>query len=226
MSKQITVLLVASLILFLSSAVNAQSSNAASLGGGWSVGVEAGAIDVSKLASEIAVSNGTRIVNTFGGYASETYTTTIGSGRIYLGKSITENINGEVGYMATSPLTINYAGRTAGNVAWTAQQSFSVASGDVFATLHGDKDTSLENIYLKLGVHYSSVSASTSASAGGTTASSSYSYSGVGPALGIMYDKGLSKVFDVRISYVYYGNIAGQSGLNANLYNVGGVYKF
>jgi hypothetical protein len=44
--------------------------------------------------------------------------------------------------------------------------------------------------------------------------------------MGIMYDKGLSQAFDVRVSYVYYGNIAGVSGLNASLYNVGAVYKF
>jgi hypothetical protein len=215
-------------IATLSSSVYAQSSgsNSGAFGGGWSIGAEAGAIDVSKLASSIAVRNGTQMVNTFGGSASETYTNYIASGRLYLGKSFTENIGGEVGYMATTPMTINYAGRTAGNVAWTAQQSFSLGSGDVFATLHGDKDTVLENIYLKVGAHYSSVSASTTASANGASASSSYSYSGVGPAIGIMYDKGISQAFDVRVSYVYYGSIAGVSGLNANLYNVGAVYKF
>jgi hypothetical protein len=213
-------------MLSLSGTVSAQSSNAATLDGGWSIGVEAGLIDVSKLAGQIAVTNGTQMVRTFGGYASETYSNYISSGRIYLGKAFTQNIGGEIGYMATSPMTINYSGRTGGNVAWAAQQSFSMGSGDVFATLHGDKDSFLENIYLKVGAHYSTVSASTTATANGSTASSTYSYSGVGPAIGIMYDKGISKAFDVRVSYVYYGNIAGQSGLNANLYNVGAVYKF
>ena len=228
MKKSKIVLVISISIATLSTSVYAQSSGTKSgaFGGGWSVGLEAGVIDVSKLASSIAVRNGTQMVNTFGGYASETYTNYITSGRIYLGKSFTENIGGEVGYMATTPMTINYAGRTAGNVAWAAQQSFSLGSGDVFATLRGDKDSLLENIYLKVGAHYSGISASTTATANGTSASSTYSYSGVGPAIGIMYDKGISQSFDVRVSYVYYGNIAGVSGLNASLYNVGAVYKF
>ena len=202
------------------------SQNTTSLGNGYYIGGEVGAIDVSALAGSIATSNGTAMVNTFGGSASETYSTTIASARLYVGTSITSLLGAEMGYQATTPLTINYAGRTGAGVAWTGSQSFTVGLADVFATIHGDKDTILENIYLKAGLHYSTVSASTSVSAGGSTASVSSSSSGTGPALGVMWDKGLATNLDVRVSYTYYGNIAGQSGLNANLYNVGVIYKF
>jgi len=54
----------------------------------------------------------------------------------------------------------------------------------------------------------------------------SKSISGVGPWASFGYDKGLSKNLDVKITYSYYSNIAGGSGLTAYLVNTGIVYKF
>ena len=191
-----------------------------------SVGLEAGQVNVSTIANNIAVYNGLSMVNAFGGTASERVPTSVGEGRLYFGNNFTENWGIEVGYFYTTALTINYSGVTGRGIAWTAQTSNSISSLDVMATLKGSSGSGFENFFIKAGLQDANLSQTRTVSAGGASVSVAYNHSGVGTAFGFGYDKGFSSTFDGRITYTYMNNIGGQSGLSAVLINAGVVYKF
>ena len=191
-----------------------------------SIGFEAGQVNVSTLANNIASANGWLMVNTFGGSASETVPNTIAEGRLYFGKSFTENWGMEIGYFRTSSLTINYNGVSGGGVHWTAQTSNSVSSIDAMATLKGSAGSPFENFFVKAGFQDANLNQTASVSVGGASASAAYNHSGIGTAFGFGFDRGFSQTLDGRITYTSMNNIGGQTGLSAYLVNAGIVYKF
>ena len=190
------------------------------------VGFEVGVVNVEELASNIARSNAVSMVNSVGGSVTYTYPTNLAHGRLYTGAQEWQSMGWEVGYLFSASLDTSYSGRSSGAVSYTATDNYVFSFLDFAATFHGDKGGALDGYFLKLGGHRSAIDRTVRFTVGATTYSAAYNQSGFGPFFAVGYDKGFGKNLDWRVSYAYYGNIAGQSDLSTYLVNGGIVYKW
>ena len=190
------------------------------------LGFEVGVVNVEELASNISRSNAVSMVNAVGGSVSYTYPTNLAHGRLYTGAQEWQSMGWEVGYLFSASLDTRYSGRSGGAVSYTASDNYVFSFLDFAATFHGDKGGALDGYFLKLGGHRSAIDRTVRFTVGATTYSAAYNQSGFGPFFAVGYDKGFGKNLDWRVSYAYYGNIAGQSDLSTYLINGGIVYKW
>jgi hypothetical protein len=190
------------------------------------LGFEAGAVNVEELASNVARSNAVTMVNLVGGSVNYSYPTHLAHGRLYTGAQEWESMGWEVGYLFSDSLDTLYAGRSSGGTAYTASDSYVFSFLDFGATFHGEKGGSLDGYFLKLGGHRSQIDQTINFRVSNTAYTATYKQSGFGPFFAVGYDKGYGKNFDWRVSYAFYGNIAGRSDLSAYLVNAGIVSKW
>lgn len=180
------------------------------------VGVDAGYAKVDTQASKTAQ----YLANLTG--LTTSYTSDDGAfvGRIFAGSNINENISAEIGYFRSSDLTNNYV-----QARGTANENFRGQGVDFSVLLRPSVSTGLNNLFARVGGHYSEVSGDASVTYVGNTyslsASGSSNKSGAGFLVGLGYDLPIDKNISARVGYTYMSDLGGVSGANLNLFSAG-----
>ncbi len=183
------------------------------------VGAELGATRVDNNAQAFA--NGLVAVN--GGSSSVTQNTSVGTGRVFAGYKIIENMDAEVGYFKSGDITYNFSGVSSGSTAYSGVAKVNAEGFDYSVLLRPSIQSGLHGAFLRLGAHSSRENlVITGTNIRGTKAD----VSGTGYLYGLGYDIASTQTFDVRLQWMRLEKIAGESSDKANVFSVGFLAKF
>lgn len=183
------------------------------------VGAELGATRVDNNAQAFA--NGLVAVN--GGSSSVTQNTSVGTGRVFAGYKIIENMDAEVGYFKSGDITYNFSGVSSGSTAYSGVAKVNAEGFDYSVLFRPSIQSGLHGAFLRLGAHSSRenlVITGTNIRGGKADAS------GTGYLYGLGYDIASTQTFDVRLQWMRLEKIAGISDDKANVFSVGFLAKF
>jgi hypothetical protein len=163
-----------------------------------------------------------RLVATNGGSASVTQSSSVGTGRIFGGYTLNENVDLEVGYLQSGDIDYKFAGTTSGG-SYSGTSAVSVSGIDYSVLLRASKSSGFNNVFLRVGgTSYKTKVETTGVNVTGGNGSES----GVGYVYGVGYDVNVAKEMDVRFQINRLDKIAGVSGDTATVFSVGILGKF
>ncbi len=181
-------------------------------------GAEIGSTKVENNAQAFA----NRLVATNGGSASVTQNSTVGTGRIFGGYKVNENVDVELGYIQSGDIDYKFAG-TSGGSSYSGTTSVSVNGFDYSVLLRPSKNSGYNNVFFRVGgTSYKTKAETTGVNIRGGNGSES----GMGYAFGAGYDLNATKDVDVRFQINRLEKIAGVSGDKATVLSVGVLGKF
>ena len=183
------------------------------------VGAELGATRVDNNAQAFA--NGLVAVN--GGSSSVTQNTSVGTGRVFAGYKIIENMDAEVGYFKTGDITYTFSGVSSGSTAYSGATKVNAEGFDYSVLFRPTIQSGLHGAFLRLGGHSSSENATTT---GTNIRGGKSDISGTGYLYGLGYDIASSQTFDIRLQWTHLEKVAGVSDDKANVFSVGFLAKF
>jgi hypothetical protein len=182
-------------------------------------GFDAGYGNIDRAAA--ARSDAQAAVAALGGSATATYEQSVSVGRVFAGWNVAKDLDIEVGYLKTGDLSDTLAGTTSGNVAYSLASKTNAHGVDVAAVWWINN-----NLFIKGGMHSTTVEATGTLTVLGTTVSLSGEQSGSGMLLGIGYESALSQNINWRAAYSYYDKMGGLSDANVDIYTLGLKMKF
>ena len=181
------------------------------------VGAELGVAVVKDNAQEVAHA----LAVTNGGSAFVTQDLSVGTGRIFAGYKIIENIDAEVGYFKTGDVKYNFSGTGSGGYSGVAKAS---AEGFDYSLLFRPSvHSGLNGTFLRLGGHSSKENVSVT---GINVRGNKVDTSGTGYLYGLGYDIANTQTIDIRLQWTHMQKIAGISDEQANVFSVGFLAKF
>ena len=208
-------LLVAALSVATTSVFAQASSNDAKK---FYFGAEIGSTKLDNNAQEFA----NLLVATNGGSASVTQNTSVGTGRIFGGYTLNENVDLEVGYIQTGDIDYKFAGSTSGG-SYSGTSTVTVSGFDYSVLLRASKASGYNNAFLRVGgTSYKTKVETTGVNVTGGNGSES----GMGYVYGVGYDLNVAKEIDVRFQINRLEKIAGESDDKATVFSVGILGKF
>jgi hypothetical protein len=166
------------------------------------------------------------LVSAVGGSATSTQDTGITVTRFFGGYSFTENVGAELGYIASSTANATFSGVSRTSVSYSGTAQYSLTGVDYSAVLRPEKASSLNGLFLKLGMHSISAQNNVSVVTGSGSGAASSKVTGSGTLVGIGYEQTISSNAAARYSYSIYDKLAGVSGSSASFFTVSVVYKF
>jgi opacity protein-like surface antigen len=186
-------------------------------------------IDVGQ--ARISPSSGERIITlNDGSPANQTFTSSSQkmSTRFFLGYRLNENIGFEAGNLNTQ--SFSYSGNifiAAPNLNLAQSGSFKVSAFDLSVNLRPSKSTGFNNLYLRLGMHNSSLKGTINtprAPAGQRI--TRINDSGNGSLIGVGYDFPINEQINLRLDSTRYSKISGNSSRKSTVNSAGLVYNF
>jgi hypothetical protein len=162
------------------------------------------------------------LVRTNGGSASVTQNSSVGTGRIFGGYTLNENVDLEVGYIQSGDIDYKFAGSNSSG-SYSGTTSVSVSGIDYSVLLRPSKASGYNNAYLRVGgTSYKTKIQTTGVNVTGGNGSES----GMGYVYGAGYDLNVAKEIDVRFQINRLEKIAGVSDDKATVFSVGILGKF
>lgn len=181
------------------------------------IGAEAGAswhsLNLDRSRDSLSALSGTKV-----SYKDDS---TLASWRIFLGNRINDWLSVELGTFAGNDYKAKFSSSA---VAINTKVDYQAA--DLSFLLHPLKDTTLDGLFFKIGVHYSRLVGDGRGTINGANAKSAFNDSGTGPLVGIGYQFKLSDQWKLRASYTYMDSFAGLSSENFDNFHVGLSYNF